>query len=108
MNIRRLNEEIEQALDKNVREWEFNGNQFKEIIVDKKEVEIIPGYTITYNKIGNYKNGQLNRTTWEAARSTDSAAINQRIQMEVVKKLGIEGFVRIGSSSGAVPLIITI
>lgn len=107
MNIKRLNEEIEQALDQKVTEWDLDGNHFKEIIVDTKEVEIIPGCTITYDKIENYKNGKLNRTIWAAVKSTDSGEINKKIQMEVVKKLGVEDSFRLVSTSGAVPTMLT-
>ena len=107
MNLKKLNEKIEKALDQNVKEWKMGGNQFKEIIVDTKEIEIIPGCPITYDKIENYKNGKLNRTIWAAVRNTDSTEINKKIQMEVAKKLGVEDSFKFVSTSGAVPLMIT-
>ena len=91
----------------NAREWEYNGHKFKEIVVDTKDVEVIPGLTIKFNKVELGEDDVYTRTTWELDRSVDTIAANQAITKHIIDQLGVDNY-RMGGWSGAIPLIINI
>ena len=105
--IKQLNNKLEKFLENNLkREWEHNGHRFKEIIVDTKEVEVIPGLVIKFNKVEHGEDDVYTRTTWELDNSVDTNAANQAITKHIIEQLGVDDY-RIGGWSGAIPLSIT-
>lgn len=112
-SISSLNEKLDKFLEEKVtREWSHNNTSFKEVEVDYGEVEVIPGITIKYKKVENYQKTaekpewELRYVQWEAIKP-DNNAINEAVQKHIIKKLGITNEVRIGSTSGCVPLSFT-
>ena len=112
-SISSLNEKLGKFLEEKVtREWSHNNTSFREVEVDYGEVEVIPGITIKYRKVENYQKTvekpewELRYVEWEAIKP-DNNAINEAVQKDIIKKLGITNEVRIGSTSGCVPLSFT-
>jgi uncharacterized protein YdaT len=102
---KRLTKQLKSILE-DVREWEHNGHRFKEITVDSKEVEVIPGLTIKFNKVEHGQDDVYTRTTWELDKSVNLNAANQAITKHIIDQLGLDDY-RIGGWSGAIPLSIT-
>lgn len=100
-------DDLDESLNEEVKEWEHNGHKFKEITVDTKDVKVIPGLTIKFNKVEHGEDDVYTRTTWELDRSVDTNAANQAITKHIIQQLGVDDY-RIGGWSGAIPLIITI
>lgn len=109
MDIKKLNEQLDEvmSLNEEVREWQHDGHKFKEIVVDTKDVEVIPGLTIKFNKVEHDKDDVYTRTTWELDTSVDANTANQAITKHIIDQLGVDDY-RIGGWSGAIPSIITI
>lgn len=99
--------QVLESLNEEVKEWEHNGHKFKEIVVDTKDVEVIPGLTIKFNKVEHGEDDVYTRTTWELDRSVDTNAANEAIRKHIIQQLGVDDY-RIGGWSGAIPLIINI
>lgn len=101
----RLTKQIKSILEE-VREWEHNGHKFKEITVDSKEVEVVPGLIIKFNKVEHGQDDVYTRTTWELDKSVDLNTANKAITKHIIDQLGLDDY-RIGGWSGAIPLSIT-
>ena len=93
--------------DSNIREWQHNGKQFKELTVDTKEVEVIPGLILKFNKVEHGEDGVHTRTTWELDNSINANDINKMIANHIIKQLDVEDY-RIGGWAGAIPLTIRV
>lgn len=89
------------------REWQHNGKQFKELTVDTKEVEIIPGLILKFNKVEHGEDDVYTRTTWELDRSINTNQANKAIMDYILNELGANDGV-IGGWAGAIPLTIKI
>ncbi len=117
MNIKRLNRQLERIVED--RTWSHNGKDFKEDVIETKEVELIPGVKLTYNKIARYEKPEgaddfvHMYDSWEfdetKSDANDYTSINNAIQKHIAKDLlGIDADTYIGASSGAVPISITV
>ena len=100
-------DDLDESLNEEVKEWEHNGHKFKKVVVDTKDVEVIPGLTIKFNKVEHGEDDVYTRTTWELDRSVDASVTNQAITKHIIEQLGVDDY-KIGGWSGAIPLIITI
>ena len=108
MDIKKLNEELSNILeDSNVKEWQHNGKQFKELTVDTKEVEVIPGLTLKFNKVEHSEDDVYTKTTWELDNSINTNQANKAIMDHILNELGANDSV-IGGWSGAIPLTIKV
>ena len=88
------------------RVWTHNNNTFKAVLMETKEVEILPGYNVAYEHIIYYIviDGQdkLRYQQWEAV-NPDTNAINEAMQRHIMGQIASTEC-RIGASSGCVPL----
>lgn len=105
MTIKEINEKMKTLLENSIsREWEFNGNTFKETILETKQVEVLPGLVLTYNKIEKQQNGKTVRFSWEIETDTNYNECNKFIMDKIANDLGITDKYTIGASAGAIPI----
>ena len=106
--IKQLNNKLEKFLENNIkREWEYNGHKFSETVVETKQVEVIQGLVLPYNKIIHEKDGVETRQTWELDKSINLNNANQFLMGKIAHELGETEF-RVDASSGAIPITIRI
>lgn len=116
MNIKKLNKELNKLFEASNREWSFDGKDFKEEVVDTKEVELVPGIALVYDKVEHWskEDGDTELVhrydSWELnEEKSNTNQINYDIQTHVGQNLlGITDNFSVGASSGAVPLSIKI
>lgn len=107
MNIKKLNEEIKLILeDEKFRDaWsDKNNTEYEEYLVDSKEVELIPGALLKFNRVALKINGEPSKYYWELdSNESNMHNFNRAIRERIVSELNIPNY-DINQSFGPIPI----